>query len=924
MSEALLLTAVPGAQLLGRQREREVLDRLLDAVRSGHGRVLVVRGEPGVGKTALLGYGIETAQEFRVACTAGVEGEMQLAYAALQRLCSPILELIEVLPDPQGDALAVAFGLSSGHVPNPFLVGLAVLNLLSAAADERPLLCIVDDAQWLDAASAGALAFVGRRLWAEEIALVFAARECDDALTGFPELYVEPLGHCDARALLEAALPGRLDEPVLERIILESRGNPLALLELPRSLTPAQLAGGFGLPAGLPQSARIEQSSTWRLARLAGDARRLLLVAAAEPTGDLALVWRAAQRLGIPESAARAAESTGFFALGSTVVFRHPLVRSAVYRAAKPDERSEVHRALAEATDPEIDPDRRSWHRAQAASMPDEKVAAELERSATRAQARGGFAAAAAFLERAVTLTPELSRRSQRALSAAETKFQAGSFDDALGLLGTAESGVLSALERARVALLRAQIAFVTTRGNDAAPLLLDAADRLADLDPGLARETYLEALVAAGFAGRLADASGSALEVARAARSAPPAPQPPRGIDLLLDGLATLFSDGYEAAVPILRQTQSAFATDVPATEELRWGWAATVVSVHLWDDAAWDTLSERHVRLARETGALADLQLALSQRISMHLFAGERSAAASLVEELQTTTEATGTPLAPYGRVALLALRGREAEAATLIDRSRVDVTRRGEGIGISVLDWAEAVLYNGLGRYEEARASALRITEHPQDLAPPNWHLAELIEAAARAGAPDAAADGHRRLVAMTSASGTDWGLGIAARSEALLVEGQRADDLYMEAIDRLGRCRIAVDLARAHLLYGEWLRRERRRIDARTELRTAHELFSDFGMEAFAERARVELEATGERARKRTVDTLGELTPQETQISLLAAQRHTNREIAAQLFISPSTVEYHLRKVFRKLGVNSRKQLANRLGLRTAIR
>jgi DNA-binding CsgD family transcriptional regulator len=347
-------------------------------------------------------------------------------------------------------------------------------------------------------------------------------------------------------------------------------------------------------------------------------------------------------------------------------------------------------------------------------------------------------------------------------------------------------------------------------------------------------------------------------------------------------------------------------------------------VVSVHLWDDAAWDTLSERHVRLARETGALADLQLALSQRISMHLFAGERSAAASLVEELQTTTEATGTPLAPYGRVALLALRGREAEAATLIDRSRVDVTRRGEGIGISVLDWAEAVLYNGLGRYEEARASALRIREHPQDLAPPNWHLAELIEAAARAGAPDAAADGHRRLVAMTSASGTDWGLGIAARSEALLVEGQRADDLYVEAIDRLGRCRIAVDLARAHLLYGEWLRRERRRIDARTELRTAHELFSDFGMEAFAERARVELEATGERARKRTVDTLGELTPQETQISLLAAQRHTNREIAAQLFISPSTVEYHLRKVFRKLGVNSRKQLANRLGLRTAIR
>ncbi len=480
-----------------------------------------------------------------------------------------------------------------------------------------------------------------------------------------------------------------------------------------------------------------------------------------------------------------------------------------------------------------------------------------------------------------------------------------------------AETGFLSGLERARVGLLRAQIAFATTRGADAAPLLLKAADRLADLDPVLARETYLEALVAAGFAGRLAGAGGTALQVAQAARAAPSAPKTPAGIDLLLDGLATLFSEGYVAAVPILRQAQSAFTTDMPATEQLRWGWAATVVSVHLWDDERWDTLSERHVRLARETGALADLQLALSQRISMDLFAGELSTAASLIDELQVTTEATGSTLAPYGRVGLLALRGREAEAASVISGSRLEVTRRGEGIGISLLDWAEAVLYNGLGRYEEARASALRIAEHPQDLAPSNWHMAELIEAAARAGTPDLAADAHRRLVAMTRASGTDWGLGIAARSEALLAEGQRADDLYMEAIARLGRCRIAVDLARAHLLYGEWLRRERRRTDARTQLRTAHELFSNFGMEAFAERARIELEATGERARRRTVDTLRELTPREDQISRLAARRNTNREIAAQLFISESTVEYHLRKVFRKLGVKSRKQLANRL-------
>jgi DNA-binding CsgD family transcriptional regulator len=917
MSGALSPVRVPGRQLLGRAREREVLDRLLEAAMSGHGGVVVVRGEPGVGKTALLEYAIAAGRGFRFGRTFGVEGEMELPYASVQQLCFPILELMEHLPEPQREALGVAFGLRSGSSPNPFLVGLAILGLLSDAAEELPLLCCVDDAQWLDHASAQVLAFVARRLLAEKIALVFATREPGETLAGLPELHVEPLGHRDARALLESVLASPLDERVLDRIVVETRGNPLAVLELPRGLTPAQLAGGFGVPAATPMSAGIKESFTRRLATLPNDARRLLLLAAADPVGDPALLRTAARRLGIPESAEYAVESEGWLVASPRVVFRHPLVRSAVYGAAGLDERREVHRALAQATDPDIDPDRRAWHRAHAAAAPDEDVAADLDRSATAARARGGFAAAAAFLERAAALTPEPSRRAQRALAAAQMKFQAGALDDALGLLSTAESGVLTDLELARVGLLRAQIAFVTTRGDGAAPLLLQAADRLADLDPMLARETYLEALVAAGFAGRLAGPRGSALEVAQSVRTAPPAPQTPRGIDLLLDGLATLFSDSYDAAVPTLRQAQSAFATAMPATEELRWGWAATVVSVHLWDDERWDALSERHVRLARETGALADLQLALSQRISMHLFAGELSTAASLVEELQATTEATSTTLAPYGKVGLLALRGREAEAASLIAGSRVEVTRRGEGIGISVLEWAEAVLYNGLGRYEEARASALRIAEHPQDLAPFNWHLAELIEAAARAGTPELATDAHRRLVAMTRASGTDWALGIGARSEALLAEGKRAEKLYVDSIQRLGRTRIAIDLARAHLLYGEWLRRERRRLDARKELQVAHDLFCDFGMDAFAERARSELEATGERARKRTVDTLDQLTPQEAQIARLAADGSTNREIATQLFISPNTVEYHLRKAFRKLEVKSRTQLAHRM-------
>ena len=913
----LMIIRAPSVQLLGRQRERDVLERLLDTARDGHGGVIVMHGDPGVGKTALLEYAVEAAEDFRVVRAAGVEGEMELDYAALQQLCSPLLEFSERLPDPQQDALGVAFGLSSGPASSPFLVGLAVLGLLSEAAEQQPLLCVVDDAQWLDGASARALTFVARRLRVERIALALATRDVRNGLARFPQFRVEPLGRRDARALLESVLAARLDESVLERIIAETGGNPLALLELPRGLTPAQLAGGFGLPAALPLSTGIEQSFARRLARLPRDARRLLLLAATEPVGDPALLWRAAQQLGIPETAANAAESEGLLTLNGGVVFRHPLVRSAVYGAAAPSERREAHRALAEATDPKLDPDRRAWHRAQAASVPDEELAGELESSAARAHARGGFSAAAAFLERAVTLTPDPVRRAQRALLAAQTKVRAGALDDALGLLSVTEVGALDELDRARVELLRAQVAFVSTHGSEAAAMLLEAARRLAPLSPTLASETYLEALSAAMIAGRMAARGTSALDVALAAKAAP---KPPLlgGPELLLDGLATFFSESYEAAVPILRQAQETFdAGRLPLNEQLRWKRFATISSVHLWDDARWEAISERHVQIARQTGALGELQLALSQSIYLHLFAGELSTAATLVDEIRGAIEATGSTLAPYGAIGLAALRGREADAISLIDETRSDVTLRGEGRGLSVLDWAEAVLYNGLGRYEDACAAALRVVEYPNDLSTSNWGMAELIEAGVRAGTPELAAAACARLAEMARASGTDWALGIAARSQALMADDQRAEKLYVAAVDRLGRTRMAVDLARAHLLYGEWLRRQRRRVDARSQLRTAHDLFVDFGMEAFAERARVELEATGEHARRRTVDTLGQLTPQEAQISRLVADGNTNREIAAQLFISPSTVEYHLRKVFRKLSVKSRTQLANRL-------
>ncbi len=892
-----------------------MLDRLLERARGGDGGVLVVHGEPGVGKTALLEYAIEAGQGYRVARTSGVEGEMELPFAALQQLCSSFLELADRLPQPQRDALDIAFGLNAGPPPNPFLVGLAVLGLLSEAAEDGPLLTVVDDAQWLDAGSARALTFVARRLLAEKIALVFATRELGSALTRLPELRVEPLGHRDARSLLESSLPAPLDERVLDRIVDETGGNPLALLELPRGLTPTQLAGGFGLPANVPLSASIEESFTRRLAALPYEARRFLLVAAADPVGDPASIGRAAELLGIPEATAGAVESEGLLVFGSRVVFRHPLVRSAAYRASGVKERREVHRALAEATDPDIDPDRRAWHRAQAAAAPDEEVAAELERSAARAQGRGGFAAAGVFLERAAALTPDPSRRAERALAAAQTNFQAGALDDARDLLSAAETGILTDLELARADLLRAQITFVATHGSDAPPLLLEAARRLSSLDPPLARETYLDACSAALFAGRLARPGGSALDIAQAARTAPAPGRKPRGPDLLLDALTTLLIGSYEAAVPMLRRAAGAFGTDRSATEQMRWIWLATIASVQLWDDATWEALSERHIRIARKTGALGDLPLALTQRIYLHLLTGELDAATSLVEEIQRATDTTGSDLAPYGAVGLAALRGREAEATYLIERTRAEVTSRGEGIGLSVLGWAAAVLYNGLGRYEEAREAALGVAAH--DLNPSMWVMPEVVEAAVRAGTPEVAEDARRRLGSIARASGTDWVVGIASRSEALLAEGPAAEHLYVEAIDRLGRTRIAVDLARAHLLYGEWLRRERRRMDARVQLRFAHERFFDFGMDAFAERARIELLATGEHARKRTVDTSHQLTPQEAQISRLAAQGNTNREIAAQLFISPSTVEYHLRKVFRKLDVKSRTQLASRL-------
>ena len=882
---------------LGRTSEREALDRLLATVGGGQSAVLLIRGEAGIGKTALLRYAARQASSLRVAQVAGVEAEMELPLAGVQQLCAPMLPRLDALPQPQQDAVNVALGLASGPAPDRLLVGLAVLGLLSAVAEERPLLCVVDDAQWLDEASGVILGFVARRLQAESVAIVVAVREPTTRhdFDGLPELQVRGMDPQDARTLLARAVPDRLDERVRDRIVAESRGNPLALLELPRSTS------GFELPAAADLPRRLEDHYLQRAEELPEATQRLLLLAAAEATGDASLVWRAAHALGIDKSALAPAEDAQLLEIGARVRFRHPLVRSAAYRAAVTSERQAAHRALAEATDPDTDPDRRAWHRAHAAPGVDEAVAGELERAADRARARGGTAAAAAFLARAAELTPDPAQRGRRAMAAAQAKVDAGASDAALELLATAELAPLDELERARSERLRARIAFDRTRGSAAAALLLDAARRLEPLDARLARETHLEALGAAIFAGRL---GGGADEAAEAARAAPPAPQPSRAVDLLLDGLAVRFTAGYAAGVPPLRKALETFCRE----GDVSWLWLACRAAQDLWDDEAWDRLATHGVRVAHETGALSVLAVAATYRASLHVHEGAFDAAAARIDEAEAITRETGMAPLKYASLLLAAWRGDETQALELIEAARREATARGEGMGLGIVEWTTALLHNGRGRYAEALAAARRGCEH-DDVGLFAWSLVELIEAGARTGTPDEAA--LARLSERTRASGTDWALGIEAGSRALLSDAP--EPFFREAVERLERTRCAVHLARARLHYGEWLRREHRRVDAREQLRAAYDRFSLIGAEGFAERARGELLATGETVRKRRDDTRDELTPQEQQIARLAREGLSNPEIGARLFLSPRTVEWHLRKVFGKLGIRSRREL-----------
>jgi DNA-binding CsgD family transcriptional regulator len=906
--------------LRGRRYECELLSDLVASAQSGRSQVLVLRGEAGIGKTALLEFLADRATGCRVGRAAGVESELELAYAGLHQLCSPYLDRIGGLPVTQRQALGTAFGLQPGSAPDRFLMGLSVLTLLSQVAEEQPLICIVDDAQWLDQASVQTLEFVARRLAAEPLGLIFAVRETDEEpkLAKLPELWVRGLGIDDAAALLASAMPGALDPRVRDRILAESGGNPLALLELPRAMTPPELVFGTApmVHSSAPLTNRLKDGFIRQMEALPPSSRQLLLVAAAEPTGDVPLVWHAAQRLGLRADAVATAESAGLIEMRDRVRFRHPLVRSAIYGSASPPGRREVHRALADVTEPDRDPDRRAWHLACAAVGPDENVAAELERSADRAVSLGGIAAAASFLDIAATLTPDPARRAHRTLGAAQAKATAGAFGEASSLLTLAETGPLDEGGQARVDLLRAQISYNSSHGNQALPLLLAAARRLEPLEPTLARDTYLDALSAAMFAGRLAAGPGPGMRQVAQAVGEAPKPLTPGKADLLLEGMAVLYTEGYAASAPLLHHAVQAFGReDLTLDEAFHSAWLAAVAAVDLWDDVHWDVLSQGYLDTVRQAGALSLLPVALGSRAVFDVHRGDLAAAAALVAESHWIAEVTGgeNTLTPMPEAWLAAMRGQERRAEDLIQDTLDAATALGQGVALNMMFSARAVLCNGLGRYDDALAAASEAAADPLELGPTKWALAELIEAGVRSGNTGAAAAAFEQLSAMTRASGTELALGIESAKGALLCDDDSAEELYREALERLGHTGIRVEFARSQLRYGEWLRRQGRRADARTQLRAAYEALTAMGVEAFASRARHELAATGEAVGKDTIETLGDLTAQEAHIARLAGEGLTNSEIAAALYLSTRTVEWHLRKIFAKLGVTTRRQL-----------
>jgi DNA-binding CsgD family transcriptional regulator/tetratricopeptide (TPR) repeat protein len=900
------------ARLLARDRERAAIDQFVDNIRRGPGGALVVRGEPGIGKTALVGQALAAARDVRQLRVVGREFEVDFDFAALHQLCAPILEDICHLEKGHRAALEHVFALAEGQAVDRLRVGLAIRALFAAVTELTPCLCVVDDAQWLDQSSAEVLAFVARRIGAERFGLLIMVRDPLETrlFQGLPQICLPGLGDRDARSLLAAEIRAPLDPRIRNRIIAEARGNPLALLELPRSVTPADLAGGYMLPDRLPVSGVIEESFKTRLAQLPKATQQLLLVAASEPIGDPILTWRAADLLGINRDAIHAAEAAGLLKIDHRVTFSHPLARSATYRAASPAQRRSVHLALANVTDAAVDPDRRAWHRAQASHAPDESVAAELVRSATRARSRGGVAAAAAFLERAVALTPDTGDRTQRMLDAAQAKYEAGATATAYSLLVCAEDGPLDADRSAMSRVLRGRLAFTSGKG-DAPDHLLAGANMLSDLRNDQAWEIYLEAFAAGLWAGRFAD--GNVLErVASTVRSKLRPDVPIRPITLLLKGLTAQALDSHTAAVPLLRRAVHAFLHDDLSPSDARWLWLACSSSTDIWDEHSWRDLAERQIDFFRHEGILSSLPIALHYRALAHVHAGEFNEAGSLVEEARAVAAAGGAGGVSCAELLLSAWLGDTTLTSTVIEQSTKEAHDRGEGRTLTAVELAAAVLYNGRGQYPQALASLKQAGELDEP-GLRSYVPVELIEAAVRSGANTVAAEALERLTERTCASDSAWACGMEVRSRALLTDDSQAEVLYKDAITSLELTQAKGHLARARLIYGEWLRRQGRRVDARSVLRAAHDSFLDIGVQGFANRAARELRATGEVPLRRSAEATTALTAQEFCVAELVSTGATTKEIAAELFLSPRTVDAHLRNIFKKLGLTSRREL-----------
>ena len=902
-------------ELLDREREIAALHDLLESSRRGRGGALLLRGEPGIGLTALLDQLSESASGMRVARVTAVEWERSLPFAAVHQLCVPWLHRMDELPDPQQDALEAAFGVRNLPAPDRLLVGLGVLGLLSNVAEEEPLVCTVDDVQWLDPPSAEAIAFAARRLGATRVAFALAAHEPLPASAphaGLREVHVGGLSHDAACKLLDSVVPEPIDPAVKDRLVAAASGVPLALLELSGALTRAQLAGSTELPRMLPVGARLERRLLGMVGDLPADTRTFLLLAAAEPDIGASLLWRAAEYLGIPADAAVAAEEDGLIRVGKRVTFRHALMRLAIYGGATVFDRQRAHEALVNAIDPGVDRDRRAFHRAAASRAPDEDVAVELEGSATRAKGRREYGTAAGLLEQSAELTPDPIRRYQRTLAAAQAALAGGAPARATALLDRPPPQSVDERQRAQTDPLRAAIGLALGQGVDRVTTLVDAARALGPLDARLARDTYLEALEVAIRSGGLG--SDTALvEVAENARAAPQVPGPPTAADLLLEGVTLLVTVGHRfATAPIREALDSLRSTDEP-----RWLALGSIAAVEIWDDEALHDLTSRSIALGCGVGdsstapaafrQLGDLDAVVAGRFgtTTTVFAGVGAA-----DELGDQQE----PSVSAGDLIAAAWRARSTEAREVAEVCMREAFARGLGLDVAVAQYAISILEIGLGRYEAALTVVREVCEGDRLLVVTSA-LPELTEAATRSGERQLAAAAVSRLSERARASGTNWALGTLARSRALLEVGSRAEELYREAVERLRRCRAAPQLARAHLVYGEWLRRERRRREAREQLRTARDMFIFMGAQAFAERARTELAATGEQTARRAAQASAEpLTPQEARIARAVADGASNAEVAAQLFISPRTVEYHLHKVFRKLGVGSRTQLA----------